>query len=45
MKGDDCPFDHELSKYPCNNFMVSGICNRGDSCMFSHKVTLYYYYN
>ncbi|KAL5736501.1 hypothetical protein ACOSP7_030971 [Xanthoceras sorbifolium] len=38
MKGDDCPFDHQLSKYPCNNFVTNGFCNRGNNCMFSHKV-------
>ncbi|KAL5803061.1 hypothetical protein ACOSQ4_031366 [Xanthoceras sorbifolium] len=37
MKGDDCPFDHQLSKYPCNNFVTNGFCNRGNNCMFSHK--------
>jgi hypothetical protein len=37
MKGDDCPFDHQLSKYPCDNY-VKGFCSRGDACMFSHKV-------
>nr|KYP52179.1 Zinc finger CCCH domain-containing protein 65 [Cajanus cajan] len=39
MKGDDCPFDHQLSKYPCNNFVSTGSCSRGDACLFSHKVT------
>lgn len=38
MKGDDCPFDHELGKYPCNNFVSTGYCSRGNSCLFSHKV-------
>lgn len=38
MKGDDCQYDHELSKYPCNNFKENGFCSRGDRCMFSHKV-------
>ncbi|KAF5768389.1 putative transcription factor C3H family [Helianthus annuus] len=38
MKGDDCPFDHELSKYPCNNYQTTGSCNRGSACMFSHEV-------
>lgn len=38
MKGDDCPFDHQLSKYPCSNFVSRGFCSKGDNCMFSHKV-------
>lgn len=37
IKGDDCPYDHQLSKYPCDKF-VKGFCSRGDDCMFSHKV-------
>lgn len=37
MKGDDCPFDHQLSRYPCDNY-VKGFCSRGDTCMFSHEV-------
>ncbi|KAL0734925.1 hypothetical protein Bca4012_011135 [Brassica carinata] len=40
MKGDDCPYDHELSRYPCNNFMTKCFCHRGDSCLFSHKVNI-----
>ncbi|PKU61828.1 Zinc finger CCCH domain-containing protein 7 [Dendrobium catenatum] len=36
--GDDCPFDHELSKYPCHNYMSTGCCNRADRCKFSHKI-------
>ncbi|CAH8300121.1 unnamed protein product, partial [Eruca vesicaria subsp. sativa] len=39
MKGDDCPYDHDLSKYPCNNFVTNGFCRRGDKCLFSHKGT------
>ncbi|KAK7260151.1 hypothetical protein RIF29_25955 [Crotalaria pallida] len=38
MKGDDCPFDHQLSKYPCANFVSQGSCGRGDACLFSHQV-------
>ncbi|KAM0932506.1 putative transcription factor C3H family [Dioscorea sansibarensis] len=38
LKGEDCPFDHQLSKYPCHNFMSKGMCIRGDKCKFSHKV-------
>ncbi|MCL7031330.1 hypothetical protein MKW94_002817 [Papaver nudicaule] len=38
MKGDKCPFDHDLSKYPCNNYASNGFCSRGDSCLFSHKI-------
>ncbi|XP_057973665.1 uncharacterized protein LOC131161721 [Malania oleifera] len=38
MKGDVCPFDHQLSKYPCNNYVSNGFCNRGDKCLFSHKI-------
>ncbi|XP_020677100.1 zinc finger CCCH domain-containing protein 7 isoform X1 [Dendrobium catenatum] len=38
LKGDDCPFDHELSKYPCHNYMSTGCCNRADRCKFSHKI-------
>ncbi|XLR43436.1 hypothetical protein HN51_027477 [Arachis hypogaea] len=30
MKGDDCPFDHQLSKYPC----VSSVSGGGDACLF-----------
>nr|XP_025676677.1 zinc finger CCCH domain-containing protein 65-like [Arachis hypogaea] len=37
MKGDDCPFDHQLSKYPCVNFVSGGFCVRGDACLFSHQ--------
>ncbi|KAL7258205.1 hypothetical protein ACSBR1_004340 [Camellia fascicularis] len=40
MKGDDCPFDHQLSKYPCNNFLSNGFCSRGPDCMFSHEMPL-----
>ncbi|XLS70562.1 hypothetical protein HN51_027427, partial [Arachis hypogaea] len=29
MKGDDCPFDHQLSKYPCVNFVPGVFCVRG----------------
>ncbi|XP_020966279.1 zinc finger CCCH domain-containing protein 8-like [Arachis ipaensis] len=32
MKGDDCPFDHQLSKYPCVSFVSGGFCVRGE-CM------------
>ncbi|KAL2897882.1 Zinc finger CCCH domain-containing protein 65 [Bienertia sinuspersici] len=39
MKGDDCPFDHQLSKYPCKNYVDTGFCIRGESCSFSHKVS------
>lgn len=39
MKGDDCPFDHQLSNYPCSNFASKGFCSRGDRCLFSHKVS------
>lgn len=39
MKGDDCHYRHDLSKYPCNNFMTKGFCHRGDSCLFSQKGT------
>ncbi|KAH0453884.1 hypothetical protein IEQ34_018208 [Dendrobium chrysotoxum] len=38
LKGDDCPFDHELSKYPCHNYMSTGCCNRADRCKFSHQI-------
>lgn len=41
MKGDDCPFDHQLSKYPCTNYASNGFCNRGSDCLFSHEVTFY----
>ncbi|KAK1265740.1 Zinc finger CCCH domain-containing protein 7 [Acorus gramineus] len=40
LKGDDCPFDHELSKYPCHKIMSTGICPRGNSCKFSHKISV-----
>ncbi|GMP62835.1 hypothetical protein CsSME_00024789 [Camellia sinensis var. sinensis] len=40
MKGDDCPFDHQLSKYPCNNYLSNGFCSRGPDCMFSHEMPL-----
>lgn len=39
MKGDDCPFDHQLSKYPCNNYATTGYCSRGADCLFSHEMT------
>ncbi|KAK4373090.1 hypothetical protein RND71_008474 [Anisodus tanguticus] len=38
MKGDDCPFDHQLSKYPCNNYASNGFCSRGADCLFSHEI-------
>uniref|UniRef100_A0A803MRP2 C3H1-type domain-containing protein n=1 Tax=Chenopodium quinoa TaxID=63459 RepID=A0A803MRP2_CHEQI len=38
MKGDDCPFDHQLSNYPCNSYVSTNFCSRGDSCSFSHKI-------
>ncbi|KAK4415695.1 hypothetical protein Salat_2676900 [Sesamum alatum] len=38
MKGDDCPFDHQLSKYPCNNYVSNGFCSRGSDCLFSHEI-------
>ncbi|CAJ1950038.1 unnamed protein product [Sphenostylis stenocarpa] len=37
MKGGDCPFDHQLSKYPCHNFVSQGSCRRGEACLFSHQ--------
>ncbi|KAL1147692.1 hypothetical protein V6Z11_A10G072400 [Gossypium hirsutum] len=40
MKGDDCPFDHQVSKYPCINYTTKGSCSRGDDCLFSHKKPL-----
>lgn len=40
MKGDDCPYDHQLSSYPCNSYVAAGFCSRGDSCLFSHKVLI-----
>ncbi|KAK1311845.1 Zinc finger CCCH domain-containing protein 7 [Acorus calamus] len=40
LKGDDCPFDHELSKYPCHKIMSTGMCPRGNCCKFSHKVSV-----
>ena len=43
MKGDDCQFDHSLSKYPCDQYVSKGFCSRSDDCLFSHKVSLYYY--
>ncbi|XP_050376805.1 zinc finger CCCH domain-containing protein 65 isoform X2 [Argentina anserina] len=39
MKGDNCEFDHQLSKYPCDQFVNNnGFCIRGDRCLFSHKI-------
>ena len=38
LKGDDCPYDHELSKYECHNYKNNGMCIRGDRCKFSHVV-------
>ncbi|XP_073047685.1 LOW QUALITY PROTEIN: uncharacterized protein [Primulina eburnea] len=38
MKGDDCPYDHRLSKYPCNNYTSIGFCHRGADCLFSHEI-------
>ena len=38
LKGDDCPYDHELSKYECHNYKNTGMCIRGDRCKFSHVV-------
>ncbi|KAF3783126.1 Zinc finger CCCH domain-containing protein 7 [Nymphaea thermarum] len=38
LKGDACPFDHDLSKYPCHKFVQTGFCIRGDNCLFSHKL-------
>ncbi|KAK6120406.1 hypothetical protein DH2020_045886 [Rehmannia glutinosa] len=38
MKGDDCPFDHQLSKYPCKNYTSNGFCSRGSDCLFSHEM-------
>ncbi|CAA3008387.1 Hypothetical predicted protein [Olea europaea subsp. europaea] len=35
MKGDDCPFDHQLSKYPCNNYTSQGFCTES-SCPASN---------
>lgn len=43
MKGDECPFDHQLSKYPCNNYLSKGFCPRGSDCMFSHEVLFYFF--
>ncbi|TYG97893.1 hypothetical protein ES288_A10G074100v1 [Gossypium darwinii] len=37
---DDCPFDHQVSKYPCINYTTKGSCSRGDDCLFSHKKPL-----
>ncbi|KAL3642938.1 hypothetical protein CASFOL_013753 [Castilleja foliolosa] len=38
MKGDDCPYDHQLSKYPCKNYTANGFCSRGSDCLFSHQM-------
>ncbi|KAL8120012.1 uncharacterized protein LOC141724578 isoform X2 [Apium graveolens] len=38
MKGDDCSYDHQLSKYPCNSYLSTGSCSRGSNCVFSHDV-------
>ncbi|KAK9131219.1 hypothetical protein Sjap_011706 [Stephania japonica] len=38
LKGDDCPFDHQLSKYACDRFKSNGFCERGDKCLFSHEI-------
>lgn len=38
MKGNDCPYDHDLFNYPCSNFVSKGSCYRGDACLFSHQV-------
>uniref|UniRef100_A0A2P2KM94 Zinc finger CCCH domain-containing protein 65 isoform X2 n=1 Tax=Rhizophora mucronata TaxID=61149 RepID=A0A2P2KM94_RHIMU len=40
MKGEDCPFDHQLSKYPCTNYASKGSCSRGEECMFSHTLPM-----
>ena len=40
MKGDECQYDHQLSKYPCNNYLTKGSCNRGAACKFSHEKVL-----
>ncbi|CAI8599879.1 unnamed protein product [Vicia faba] len=40
MKGDDCAFDHQLSKYPCSNIVSNGSCSRGHVCLFSHQVPI-----
>nr|GEX19885.1 zinc finger CCCH domain-containing protein 65 isoform X4 [Tanacetum cinerariifolium] len=37
MKGDDCPYDHQLSKYPCIKLLSTGECDRGSKCLFSHE--------
>eukprot|EP01029_Cantina_marsupialis_P010324 TRINITY_DN2348_c0_g1_i1.p1 TRINITY_DN2348_c0_g1~~TRINITY_DN2348_c0_g1_i1.p1 ORF type:complete len:558 (+),score=177.33 TRINITY_DN2348_c0_g1_i1:34-1707(+) len=33
----DCQFSHDPSSIPCSYFR-SGHCNRGDECMYSHKI-------
>ncbi|KAL6534972.1 hypothetical protein OROHE_013026 [Orobanche hederae] len=38
MKGDNCPYDHQLSKYPCKNYTTNGFCGRGNDCLFSHEM-------
>ncbi|XP_020529202.1 zinc finger CCCH domain-containing protein 7 isoform X1 [Amborella trichopoda] len=38
LKGQDCPYDHDLSNYPCRVFVANGTCLKGDKCPFSHKM-------
>ena len=38
LKGDECPFSHDLSAFPCKFYHTRGYCLEGEMCRFSHKV-------
>eukprot|EP00850_Spirogloea_muscicola_P005459 SM000025S08354 [mRNA] locus=s25:279566:282494:+ [translate_table: standard] len=36
MKGGDCPFSHDLARFPCKYLYAAGRCLDGEACRFSH---------
>eukprot|EP00850_Spirogloea_muscicola_P011914 SM000075S22003 [mRNA] locus=s75:609912:613167:- [translate_table: standard] len=36
MKGGDCPFSHDLARFPCKYLYAAGSCLDGAACRFSH---------
>eukprot|EP00298_Acanthocystis_sp_HF-20_P009731 c18469_g1_i2.p1 GENE.c18469_g1_i2~~c18469_g1_i2.p1 ORF type:complete len:282 (+),score=102.40 c18469_g1_i2:243-1088(+) len=37
VKGDGCPYSHDLSFEPCRYHHLKGFCNEGENCRFSHE--------
>lgn len=41
LKGDDCPYSHDLRAFPCKFFHTRGLCYDGENCQFSHGVSFH----